>query len=82
MSMIMRRWAALLAVVCLAFAGAIQPVDASGPADPGRASGAADPAGVRGWTILSDSDQGADEVLAAAPSSSTSHRPTARPRPP
>ncbi|MER5771076.1 hypothetical protein [Streptomyces sp. NPDC001985] len=86
MSMIMKRWVTLLAAAVLALAGAVQPTEASGPgagaADrPGPAAGAragtAEPSGtgsaVRGWTILSDSDRGADDVVAAAPSYRINH---------
>jgi hypothetical protein len=54
MIMPLRRWITVLAVCCLALAGAVQPVGAksqSGPQTDGSAP-------VRGWTILSDSDRG------------------------
>ncbi|MFI1395540.1 hypothetical protein [Streptomyces sp. NPDC020681] len=64
-----RRWVTLLAVLCLALAGAVQPVGAEGRPDAQGHGGSP----VRGWTILSDSDQGADEVIAAAPKYDINH---------
>jgi hypothetical protein len=64
-----RRLVTLLAVLCLALAGAVQPVGAKGRPDPQDHSVSP----VRGWTILSDSDKGADEVIAAAPKYDINH---------
>jgi hypothetical protein len=64
-----RRLVTLLAVLCLALAGAVQPVGAKGRPDP-HDHGVSP---VRGWTILSDSDKGADEVIAAAPKYDINH---------
>ncbi|MEV6109262.1 hypothetical protein AB0M28_31820 [Streptomyces sp. NPDC051940] len=65
-----RRTATLLSALALALLTAVQaPVAADEPA-------AADPAPiapVRGWTILSDSDRGADEVIARAPAYDINH---------
>lgn len=70
-----RRWLTVFVVVALAFAGALQPGPAEARTAPEPARAGADGAGspVRGWTILSDSDKGADEVLAAAPSYDVNH---------
>ncbi|ANW17285.1 hypothetical protein [Streptomyces clavuligerus] len=77
MIMTLRRWAALLTVAALACAGALQPLTATArPAGPDAGSAATAPASgppVRGWTLLSDSDRGADEVLAAAPAYGVNH---------
>jgi hypothetical protein len=64
-----RRLVTLLAVLCLALAAAVQPVGAKGRPDP-HDHGVSP---VRGWTILSDSDKGADEVIAAAPKYDINH---------
>ncbi|MET7711833.1 hypothetical protein [Streptomyces sp. NPDC005407] len=63
-----RRLVTLLAVLCLALAGAVQPVGAKGRPDQDHGVSP-----VRGWTILSDSDKGADEVIAAAPKYDINH---------
>ncbi|GLF98368.1 hypothetical protein [Streptomyces yaizuensis] len=73
--MISRPWAAVLAAAVLVLAGAAQPTATAGTTGTNATAGTPThrPGAVRGWTILSDSDRGADEILAAAPQYRINH---------